>query len=433
MIHAPFIQPIRSISSSIPPPIERFDYHGRRWRKERKRERSSYDTWQIASFFNVEDTRLINFIPANIGISPRYAEITTPPLPPTTRYFIIRVSSIERSTDPIPPLMVVDGRWRRWVFSSSCHDTVWSRTLACLPACLFARSLVENITVKINLDVKERNGGRGPRPRIFLPDFLKRVEKGRRWNSKTNLLTRYGETFFFFFFFQDEPMARGILYLDSFYLVPFLLFFLSFPREIEIVWSNGFVRGSEWIALHGAGIDRVIETRMFPVVRRGRKLLPCFLRKIHTRHRPGRGAGKQHCQREQICLERVGRVNIHHWSNTAKKYEEKYITRSPGGIELLKSSRADKISRNKFSLREKLCDSIFLYPYSPKYVIVFVHEFFFPIEKKTFIEHDRNFPPSSRVLDFSNFHISASMILFTFLHPLKNSRFPGEIGDSARD
>lgn len=131
--------------------------------------------------------------------------------------------------------MVVDGRWRRWVFSSSCHDTVWSRTLACLPACLFARSLVENITVKINLDVKERNGGRGPWPRIFLPDFLKRVKKGRRWNSKTNLLTRYGETFFFFFFFQDEPMARGILYLDSFYLVPFLLFFLSFPREIEIV------------------------------------------------------------------------------------------------------------------------------------------------------------------------------------------------------
>lgn len=114
-------------------------------RKEREKDRVTirdksphFLTWKIrVDKFHTRQYRNIAALRGNYHPSP----------PPTTRYFIIRVSSIERSTDPIPPLMVVDGRWRRWVFSSSCHDTVWSRTLACLPACLFARSLVENITV----------------------------------------------------------------------------------------------------------------------------------------------------------------------------------------------------------------------------------------------------------------------------------------------
>lgn len=79
----------------------------------------------------------------------------------------------------------------------------------------------------------------------------------------------------------------------------------------------------------------------------------------------------------------------------------------------------------KFSLRKALRFHfpalVFL-----KIVIVFIHDFF--NREETFIEsNDRDFS-STRVLDFSNFHISASIVLFTFLHPLKIHVFPGNWG-----
>lgn len=75
----------------------------------------------------------------------------------------------------------------------------------------------------------------------------------------------------------------------------------------------------------------------------------------------------------------------------------------------------------KFSLRFHFPALVFL-----KIVIVFIHDFF--NREETFIEsNDRNFS-STRVLDFSNFHISASIVLFTFLHPLKIHVFPGNWG-----
>lgn len=94
------------------------------------------------------------------------------------------------------------------------------------------------------------------------------------------VLTRYGEAFFSFLFsFFSRRTNGGISYLDFFFF--FFYHFherlKSFDQMVLSVDPNG--------SRYTAGIDRVIETRMFPVVRQGRKLLPCFLRKIHT----GRG------------------------------------------------------------------------------------------------------------------------------------------------
>lgn len=112
--------------------------------------------------------------------------------------------------------------------------------------------------------------------------------------------------FLLFFFFKTSQWWYFIF--RFFYLLPFFLY--NFHERLK--WFDQMVlsvdpNGSRYTA----GIDRVIETRMFPVVRQGRKLLACFLRKIHTVINRAE-ASKQHCQREQIRLERVGRINIHH-------------------------------------------------------------------------------------------------------------------------
>lgn len=112
----------------------------------------------------------------------------------------------------------------------------------------------------------------------------------------------------FFLLFFSRRANGGILYLDFlsssfFFLYNFHERLKSFDQMVLSVDPNG--------SRYTAGIDRVIETRMFPVVRQGRKLLACFLRKIHTVINRAE-ASKQHCQREQIRLERVGRINIHH-------------------------------------------------------------------------------------------------------------------------